>query len=67
VLVPVEGETARRQLAEMFDALFGIADYSWQLLPDGSWARLPSDGTGGTQLALIRRARRSSTAPTAPR
>jgi polyphosphate kinase len=67
VLVPVEGETARGQLAEMFDALFGIADYSWQLLPDGSWERLESDGTGGTQLALIRRARRSSTSQAAPR
>jgi polyphosphate kinase len=67
VLVPVEGEAARKQLAEMFDALFGIADYSWQLLPDGSWERLPSDGTGGTQLALIRRARRGSTPQAAPR
>jgi polyphosphate kinase len=67
VLAPVEGETARTQLAEMFDSLFGIADYSWQLLPDGSWERLPSDGTGGTQLALIRRARRGSTSPAAPR
>jgi polyphosphate kinase len=66
VLVPVEGETARRQLAEMFDTLYGIADYSWQLLPDGSWERLPSDGTGGTQLALIRRARRL-TSQAAPR
>ena len=67
VLVPVEGETARKQLAEMFDTLYGIADYAWQLLPDGSWERLPSDGTGGAQLALIRRARRSSTASAAPR
>jgi polyphosphate kinase len=67
VLVPVEDETARKQLAEMFDTLYGIADYSWQLLPDGSWERLPSDGTGGTQLALIRRARRSSTSQAAPR
>ncbi len=67
VLVPVEGENARKQLAEMFDTLYGIADYSWQLLPDGSWERLPSDGTGGAQLALIRRARRSSTAQAAPR
>jgi polyphosphate kinase len=67
VLVPVEGERARKQLAEMFDTLYGIADYSWQLLPDGSWERLPSDGTGGAQLALIRKARRSSTAPAAPR
>jgi polyphosphate kinase len=67
VLVPVEGETARKQLAEMFDTLYGIADYSWQLLPDGSWERLPSDGTGGTQLALMRRARRSSTSQAAPR
>ena len=58
VLVPVEDETARSQLAEMFDLLFGIADYSWQLLPDGGWERLPQDDTGGTQLALIRRARR---------
>jgi polyphosphate kinase len=66
VLVPVEGENARKQLAEMFDTLYGIADYSWQLLPDGRWERLPSDGTGGAQLALIRRARRSSTSP-APR
>jgi polyphosphate kinase len=66
VLVPVEGETARKQLAEMFDTLYGIADYSWQLLPDGSWERLPSDGTGGAQLALIRRARRTATSP-APR
>jgi len=49
----------------LLDALFGIADYSWQLLPDGSWERLPPDGTGGTQLALIRRARRSSTAQAA--
>jgi polyphosphate kinase len=65
VLVPVEDETPRKQLAEMFDSLFGIADYSWQLLPDGSWERLPPDGTGGTQLALIRRARRSSTAQAA--
>jgi len=65
VLVPVEDETPRNQLAEMFDSLFGIADYSWQLLPDGSWERLPPDGTGGTQLALIRRARRSSTAQAA--
>jgi polyphosphate kinase len=67
VLAPVEGETARAQLGEMFDSLFGIADYSWQLRPDGSWERLPRDGTGGTQLALIRRARRSSTSPAAPR
>jgi polyphosphate kinase len=67
VLVPIEDETARGQLAEMFDTLFGIADYSWQLLPDGSWERLPSDGTGGAQLALIRRARRSSTSQSAPR
>ena len=58
VLVPVEDEAARAQVAEMFDLLFGIADFSWQLLPDGSWERLPGDGTGGTQLALIRRARR---------
>jgi polyphosphate kinase len=58
VLVPVEDETARAQVAEMFDLLFGIADFSWQLLPDGSWERLPGDGTGGTQLALTRRARR---------
>jgi polyphosphate kinase len=67
VLVPVEGENARTQLAEMFDTLYGIADYSWQLLADGSWERLPSDGTGGAQLALIRRARRSSTSSAAPR
>jgi polyphosphate kinase len=58
VLVPVEDEVARAQIAEMFDLQFGIADFSWQLLPDGSWERLPGDGTGGTQLALIRRARR---------
>jgi len=67
VLVPVEDTTARKQLADMFDTLYGIADYSWQLLPDGSWERLPSDGTGGAQLALIRRARRSPTSQAAPR
>jgi polyphosphate kinase len=67
VLVPVEDTTARKQLADMFDTLYGIADYSWQLLADGSWERLPSDGTGGAQLALIRRARRSPTSQAAPR
>jgi polyphosphate kinase len=67
VLVPVEDEAARKQLADMFDTLYGIADYSWELLPDGSWERLPSDGTGGAQLALIRRARRSPTSQAAPR
>jgi polyphosphate kinase len=66
VLVPVEDEAARAQVAEMFDLLFGIADYSWQLLPDGSWERLPGDGTGGAQLALIRRARRRATQTALP-
>ncbi len=66
VLVPVEDEAARAQVAEMFDLLFGIADYSWQLLPDGSWERLPGDGTGGAQLALIRRARRRASQAAIP-
>jgi polyphosphate kinase len=66
VLVPVEDEVARAQIAEMFDLQFGIADFSWQLLPDGSWERLPGDGTGGAQLALIRRARRRATQAALP-
>jgi len=58
VLVPIEDEAARAQVAEMFDLLFGTADFSWQLQADGSWERLPGDGTGGAQLGLMRRARR---------
>jgi polyphosphate kinase len=62
VLVPIEDVAARAQVAEMFDLLFGTADFSWQLLPDGGWERLPGDGTGGAQLALMRRARRRAQA-----
>jgi polyphosphate kinase len=66
VLVPVEDAVAQAQIAEMFDLQFGIADFSWELLPDGSWERLPGDGTGGAQLALIRRARRRATQAALP-
>jgi polyphosphate kinase len=58
VLVPVEDDAARARVAEMFDLLFGTADFAWQLRADGSWERLPGDGSGGTQVGLMRRAKR---------
>jgi polyphosphate kinase len=62
VLVPVEDPAAQRQVAEMFDLLYGSADFCWELNPDGSWERMPADGAGGAQHALMRRGRRSAQA-----
>nr|MBA2476317.1 polyphosphate kinase 1 [Actinomycetota bacterium] len=60
IVVPVEQARAQGEIAAAFDALLADDDGAWDLLPDGSWARLaPAQGKRGrsAQRVLMRRAR----------
>jgi polyphosphate kinase len=62
VVVPVEDASARDKLDQTFQLLLETDDFAWQLQPDGRWDRLTGDGSGGSQAALMQRARSAATA-----
>jgi polyphosphate kinase len=60
-MVAVRAENARAALAEVLDLALDPSILAWELAGDGSWHRVPAQGTGRDyQEELLRRAHEQS-------